>query len=176
MTCVAPCSPLICSSTNTTVCSHQHVLVDYGGCHPTLSRKGIQGGFSLFIRVCDIFGFFSPLSLTILSSKAFARDDHILDLLSFNPRCQFHDDDCYTTGKIILQDKASCFPSVVLNPPPTDDTIVIDATAAPGNKTSHLSALMANRGKVCISPSPFQRFCILCSSTHSKETNGGFEH
>lgn len=88
------------------------------------------------------------LSSPFSSDKAFARDDHIPDLLSFNPRCQFHDDVCYTTGKIILQDKASCFPSVVLDPPAKDDSIVIDATAAPGNKTSHLSALMANKGKL----------------------------
>lgn len=127
------------------------MLVDYGGCHPTLPRKGIQVVFPILLRVCDVLEFFSPsngLSLSIPSRKAFARDDHIPDLLSFNPRCQFHDDVCYTTGKIILQDKASCFPSVVLDPPAKDDSIVIDATAAPGNKASHLSALMANKGKV----------------------------
>ncbi|KAI6025592.1 S-adenosyl-L-methionine-dependent methyltransferase [Pisolithus orientalis] len=82
------------------------------------------------------------------SDKAFARDEHILDLLVFHPQCQFHDDICYTTGKVILQDKASCFPATVLAPPAKDDTVVIDATAAPGNKTSHLSALMANKGKL----------------------------
>lgn len=36
----------------------------------------------------------------------------------------------------------------MLSPPPNDDTVVIDATAAPGNKTSHLSALMKGKGKV----------------------------
>ncbi|KAL4066705.1 S-adenosyl-L-methionine-dependent methyltransferase [Scleroderma citrinum] len=88
------------------------------------------------------------LSSPFSSDKAFARDDHIPDLLSFNPQCQFHDDICYTSGKIILQDKASCFPSTVLAPPAKEDSVVIDATAAPGNKTSHLSALMANKGKL----------------------------
>ncbi|KAI6165710.1 S-adenosyl-L-methionine-dependent methyltransferase [Pisolithus thermaeus] len=82
------------------------------------------------------------------SDKAFARDEHIPDLLIFHPQCQFHDDVCYTTGQVILQDKASCFPATVLAPPATDDSVVIDATAAPGNKTSHLSALMANMGKL----------------------------
>lgn len=62
---------------------------------------------------------------------------------------QFHDDIAYKTGKIILQDKASCFPAVVLAPPAEESAVVIDATAAPGNKTSHLSALMHNKGKVC---------------------------
>ncbi|KAI5998737.1 S-adenosyl-L-methionine-dependent methyltransferase [Pisolithus albus] len=73
---------------------------------------------------------------------SFAQDEHIPDLLAF------HDDACYTTGKVILQDKASCFPATVLAPPARDDCVVIDATAAPGNKTSHLSALMANMGKL----------------------------
>ncbi|KAI6039795.1 S-adenosyl-L-methionine-dependent methyltransferase [Pisolithus marmoratus] len=82
------------------------------------------------------------------SDKAFARDEHIPDLLIFHPQRQFHDDVSYTTGKVILQDKASCFPATVLAPPAEDDSVVIDATAAPGNKTSHLSALMANRGKL----------------------------
>ncbi|KAI6025115.1 hypothetical protein PISMIDRAFT_90082 [Pisolithus microcarpus 441] len=82
------------------------------------------------------------------SDKAFAQDEHIPDLLVFHPQRQFHDDVCYTTGKVILQDKASCFPATVLAPPARDDSVVIDATAAPGNKTSHMSALMANMGKL----------------------------
>jgi putative methyltransferase len=80
------------------------------------------------------------------STVGFARDDHIPNLLLFSPQTQFHDNTAYKTGKIILQDKASCFPAVVLDPPARDDSVVIDATAAPGNKTSHLSALMRNKG------------------------------
>jgi putative methyltransferase len=36
----------------------------------------------------------------------------------------------------------------VLAPPARKDAVVIDATAAPGNKTTHLSALMCNLGRV----------------------------
>jgi putative methyltransferase len=54
----------------------------------------------------------------------------------------------YTAGKLILQDKASCFPAVVLAPPTRKDAVVIDATPAPRNKTTHLSALMRNLSKV----------------------------
>lgn len=61
---------------------------------------------------------------------------------------QFQEDMPYKTGKIILQDKASCFPALVLAPPALESGMVIDATAAPGNKASHLSALMQNKGKV----------------------------
>lgn len=82
------------------------------------------------------------------SSTAFAVDNHIPDLLLFPPQTVLNDDPAYQSGKIILQDKASCMPAVVLAPPSRDNSVVIDATAAPGNKTSHLSALMGNRGKV----------------------------
>ncbi|EIW84228.1 williams-Beuren syndrome critical region protein 20 copy A [Coniophora puteana RWD-64-598 SS2] len=85
-----------------------------------------------------------PLS----DSKAFSKDGHIPDLLAFNPAFRFHDDSWYKSGKLIIQDKASCFPAYVLNPPLGDDRVAIDATSAPGNKTSHLSALMQNRGKI----------------------------
>ncbi|KAF9818583.1 hypothetical protein IEO21_02688 [Rhodonia placenta] len=88
------------------------------------------------------------LSGPFQSEKGFARDGHIPNLLAFNPKRQFADDPLYKAGKIILQDKASCFPAYILAPPSRDGCVVIDATAAPGNKTSHLSALMGNKGKL----------------------------
>lgn len=89
------------------------------------------------------------------SSTSFARDNHIPDLLVFPPQISFQDDSAYTAGKIILQDKASCFPAFVLSPPAHDKAVVIDATAAPGNKTSHLSTLMKGKGKLYA----FERNC-----------------
>ncbi|KAJ3567885.1 hypothetical protein NP233_g6070 [Leucocoprinus birnbaumii] len=82
------------------------------------------------------------------SSTAFAQDKHIPDLLLFSPQTSFQDDPAYISGKLILQDKASCFPAFVLSPPAHEKTVAIDATAAPGNKTSHLSALMKGKGKL----------------------------
>jgi putative methyltransferase len=82
------------------------------------------------------------------NSKSFSTDDHIPDLLHFYPQTSLHQDPNYISSKVILQDKASCFPAVILDPPCEEGAVVIDATAAPGNKTSHLSALMRNKGKV----------------------------
>ncbi|KAI0635749.1 S-adenosyl-L-methionine-dependent methyltransferase [Trametes polyzona] len=98
-----------------------------------------------------------PLS----SSKAFKRDDHIPDLFAFHPSVRFTDDPLYTSGKIILQDKASCFPAHVLAPPAHDRAVVIDATAAPGNKTSHLCAIMKNKGKLFAFERDRKRFSTL---------------
>jgi putative methyltransferase len=78
-------------------------------------------------------------------------DEHVPNLLLFNPQARFHEEETYQSGKIILQDKASCFPATVLvqdiQEPHGD---FIDATAAPGNKTTHLSALLGNKTKVRI--------------------------
>lgn len=56
----------------------------------------------------------------------------------------------FRNGALILQDLASCFPAAVLDPlrdGPKEAT-AMDATSAPGNKTSHLSALMQGRGQL----------------------------
>jgi len=80
--------------------------------------------------------------------RNFARDAHIENLLLFHPQSELTDTSEYSDGRLILQDKASCFPAVVLAPPAHPKSVIIDATAAPGNKTSHMSALMENKGKV----------------------------
>ncbi len=86
--------------------------------------------------------------LLVTPLRKFARDAHVENLLSFPPQTQLTDTPEYSDGRLILQDKASCFPAVVLSPPACPGCVIIDATAAPGNKTSHLSALMGNQGKV----------------------------
>ncbi|XP_038060724.1 28S rRNA (cytosine-C(5))-methyltransferase-like [Patiria miniata] len=84
--------------------------------------------------------------LTTLEPHQFMCDVHLEDLLVFPPATDFHDHHLYKTGAIILQDKASCLPAYLLAPPPGSH--VIDACAAPGNKTSHLAASLKNTGKV----------------------------
>jgi putative methyltransferase len=92
--------------------------------------------------------FSPPLPASPPNLRNFTRDAHIENLLLFPPQARLIDTPEYSDGRVILQDKASCFPAFVLAPPSHPRSVIIDATAAPGNKTSHLSALMGNQGKV----------------------------
>lgn len=49
-------------------------------------------------------------------------------------------------GKYKIQNLSSCLPAFVLNP--EENSTVIDATAAPGNKTTHLCSIMNNTGRI----------------------------
>lgn len=69
-------------------------------------------------------------------------DEHIPNLLAIHPSADLSKHAAYRAGQIIFQDKASCFPAYLLDPRP-EDGHVIDACAAPGNKTTHLAAIMA---------------------------------
>lgn len=84
--------------------------------------------------------------LSQLSGRHFICDLHVPELLVFPPKTDLHSHFLYTSGHIILQDKASCLPAYLLSPP--EGSHVIDACAAPGNKTSHLAAVLKNKGKL----------------------------
>ncbi|RYP09249.1 hypothetical protein DL765_008514 [Monosporascus sp. GIB2] len=78
------------------------------------------------------------------SGKLLHVDEHIPNLLAVSPSFEFTKTEAYRSGAIILQDKASCFPAYLLDPLPEDGD-VIDSCAAPGNKTTHLAALVHSR-------------------------------
>lgn len=68
-------------------------------------------------------------------------DGHIPNLIAISPSVDLSKSDAYKAGEIIFQDKASCFPAYMLDPLPQDGNI-IDTCSAPGNKTTHLAAIM----------------------------------
>jgi putative methyltransferase len=81
-----------------------------------------------------------------LASYVPRRDPHVSDLLVFKPGTDLHDHPMVRDGEIVLQGKASCLPAAALEPRVGWE--VIDCCAAPGNKTTHLAALVGKSGKV----------------------------
>ena len=79
------------------------------------------------------------------SNRILHIDVHIPDLIALPPATGITTTPAYKQGFIILQDKASCFPAYLLDPQPEYGDL-IDACAAPGNKTTHLAALTCRRG------------------------------
>lgn len=55
--------------------------------------------------------------------------------------------DSFESGEIVLQDLASIVAGFVASP--KRGAVVLDLCAAPGNKTSHLAAIMENTGEIC---------------------------
>ncbi|KAF2442884.1 S-adenosyl-L-methionine-dependent methyltransferase [Karstenula rhodostoma CBS 690.94] len=78
------------------------------------------------------------------SAKRYFEDPHIPNLLALPPKADLTKSEAYAKGAIIFQDKASCFPAYLLDVGP-DDGDAIDGCAAPGNKTTHLAAMLAQR-------------------------------
>jgi putative methyltransferase len=82
------------------------------------------------------------------TTNGYLVDTNIADLLAFHHlfpvTVKFSQE--YASGAIILQDKASCIPASLLcvNPGAT----VLDACAAPGNKTTQLAARVGPTGRV----------------------------
>ena len=84
-------------------------------------------------------------------------DRHIPNLLAFPHTTDLTKTRAYLDGMIILQDKASCFPAYMLNVEAGEECL--DACAAPGNKTTHLAAIMHERNRAA-SRTPPKMFAI----------------
>eukprot|EP00127_Corallochytrium_limacisporum_P001938 Clim_evm93s88 gene=Clim_evmTU93s88 len=100
-----------------------------------------------------------------LTLKQFYVDDLVPDLLVLPGTTDIHQHSLIMSGKVMIQNKASCFPALALAPPAK--SVVIDACSAPGNKTLHLSALMKNRGKIIACDITPHRVELLRSRVHA---------
>lgn len=131
--------------------------------HPELidEHKTINQGIPRYVRVNTLktskentveyfqerkFIFMHYAESDAISKNEFTIDKDIPDLMIFSPNTDFHATELYKEGSLILQDKASCLPAFILNPP--QGSVIIDACAAPGNKSSHLASIMKNKGTV----------------------------
>ncbi|OJD11164.1 hypothetical protein AJ78_08006 [Emergomyces pasteurianus Ep9510] len=126
------------------------------------------------------FSAYKPVhSLSELSAskrQSYYQDPHLPDLLAVPQDSELTSSVAYEKGMIILQDKASCFPAYLLVGGHADqwNGDLIDACAAPGNKTTHLASLLcsgsATRGgsRGCPAQKRFKIFSCDASQSRSK--------
>jgi len=81
------------------------------------------------------------------------------NIFAIHPSHNITSNTLYTSGCLILQSAASCLPALMLDPPPGSS--VIDACAAPGNKTTHLASVMKNKGHITATERDIRRADVL---------------
>lgn len=106
-----------------------------------------------------------------LGDECFVSDIHVNDLFVFPASSKRYWALCALVkeSKVILQDKASCLPAFLLSPP--RGSYVLDMCAAPGMKTSHLTAMMKNRGTVWAVEKSTSRYQTLNSFVQKTKCN-----
>ncbi|KAI6652266.1 28S rRNA (cytosine-C(5))-methyltransferase isoform X3-like [Oopsacas minuta] len=94
------------------------------------------------------FIFLGELKATTQFNKDFTyfNDHTIPNLLVFSRNATKYLQPIVEKGYLIFQDKASCIPAHILAP--AKNSVIIDACAAPGNKTSFLASLLNKTGKI----------------------------
>lgn len=110
----------------------------------TTPRKELDTTFAGYTRVEDLTRITSSAESS--NSKLLYIDANVPDLVAVRGDEDFSGHAAYREGRIIFQEKASCFPAQLLAPASIEGD-VIDACAAPGNKTTHLAAVLHQPGE-----------------------------
>lgn len=103
-----------------------------------------------FFKTHLFFSSLQPVSLIdqIEEPGVLYTDEYVPNLYGIHPKDGLMATDAYKNGEVIIQDRASCFPAHILNNDPNDvHTLVVDACAAPGNKTTHAASYLPKDGK-----------------------------
>ncbi|KAK5128953.1 hypothetical protein LTR85_000286 [Meristemomyces frigidus] len=103
----------------------------------TTLEEQLKSTFADYEQVRALSKVISPSA----SGKRLHVDEHVPNLIAIPASTELTTSQAYKNGHLILQDKASCFPAYLLDPKAGDGD-VIDACAAPGNKTTHLAAVL----------------------------------
>uniref|UniRef100_A0ACD5ZK27 Uncharacterized protein n=1 Tax=Avena sativa TaxID=4498 RepID=A0ACD5ZK27_AVESA len=111
-----------------------------------LSKKSTVKPKPRFLRVNTLKTTSGSVIEVLKKTHKVVKDDIVPDMLVLPPGTDLHKHPLVTDGKVFLQGKASCMVAVALSPKP--GWKVIDACAAPGNKTVHLAALMNGEGSI----------------------------
>ncbi|KAI1326028.1 S-adenosyl-L-methionine-dependent methyltransferase [Xylariaceae sp. FL0255] len=101
----------------------------------TTLENQLETTFKDSTQVSEISDVISP------AGKYLHIDRHIPNLVALSPGFEITKTQAYVSGDLIIQDKASCFPAYLLDPGISDGD-VIDSCAAPGNKTTHVTAIV----------------------------------
>lgn len=95
--------------------------------------------FAGYTSVDDLATITAPVANS--NSSVLYIDRNVPDLVAVPCNHDFSTHAAYKEGRIIFQEKASCFPACLLAPSSSEGDI-IDACAAPGNKTTHLASIL----------------------------------
>jgi 16S rRNA (cytosine967-C5)-methyltransferase len=93
-----------------------------------------------------------------VKETAFSPDGLIIS----NPAMSVRETDCYTSGKIQVQDEASQLIGRLVAPKPGEN--ILDMCAGMGGKTSHLAAIMENRGIILALDISEKKIDALCKN------------
>lgn len=115
----------------------------------SLEEQIARGTFGEWATTNSTAELSQPVKATKSLTRLYHVDEHVPDLIATPPGTDLSKTAAYRTGAMIFQEKASCFPAYLLDPHPSDGDF-IDTCAAPGNKTTHLVALLRLAQRVSV--------------------------